>query len=118
MSDLSDLVQEYCNLYAKDQQTKKDNVTLKTDLKDLQTKLIEAMEGANLKVIRSMKHKYDIKFFKKIRKGGPQSKKLKPVLEKHGLSEDVISQIENELRAPDVETSGLRLTAFKEKSQD
>jgi len=105
MTEITPLVNTYCQVFQQKEQIKRQSAEITKDLKDAHEKLKDEMSRADLRIIRSLSAGYDIKLYQKVKKPGQSLKNLKKSLEKHEISEDTITSIMNDISTGKEETT-------------
>ena len=68
MSEITPLVNNYCQSYKKREALRHETSALTKELKDAHDKLKDEMSRADLRIIRSLSNGYDIKIYKSLKK--------------------------------------------------
>lgn len=93
MSEITPLVNNYCQLYKEKEKLRKQCNELTKDLKDAHDKLLDEMTNADLRIIRSLTCGFDIKRYQLTKKPTSSIKKLKDALKKQDVNDEAIDCI-------------------------
>ena len=105
MSEITQLVNTYCQHFKDKEQLRKRTLELNKEVKESHEKLKEEMSRSDLRIIRSISCGYDIKLYSKLKKPGSSIKNLRKVLEKHSTPPETIDSIMEEIKTGKEETS-------------
>ena len=105
MTEITPLVNSYCQQYTLKEKLRKETSEVTKDLKDAHEKLKEEMSRADLRIIRSLSAGYDIKLYQKMKKPGASVKNLRKTMEKHEIPPETIDSIMGDIQTGKEETT-------------
>lgn len=118
--EIQGVVNNYCQIYHEKEEQRKKIGQLTKDCKEAHEKLLEEMKLNDLKVIRSMTNKCDIKLHKGTKKPGSSIKKLKQALQNQDIDAEKIEKILQDIQTgTTTEYESIKLISLKKtKSTD
>ena len=105
MSEITPLVNHYCQVFKEKEQLRKKSIEINRELKESHEKLRDEMSRADLRIIRSISCGYDIKLYQRIKKPSSSVKNLRTILDKYAMSPDNIDSVMNDIKTGKEETS-------------